>query len=93
MAMEATGSGTGRAASAVLALLALLALSACAGGAEPADPNAPSLAKACAVRPCQCVGTDFAFFLKRQSQPIQWRSNGDAACPEGFRLMLSEPAK
>ena len=74
-------------------LLALLALGACAGGAPPADPDAPSLAKACTVRPCQCLSTEFAFFLKRQSQPIQWRSNGDAACPEGFKLVLSEPPK
>jgi hypothetical protein len=71
--------------------LALLALAGCAGAAPPAsEAPQPSLAKACAVRPCQCLSTNIPFFLVRESSPIRWLENGDASCPEGFKLVLSD---
>ena len=71
--------------------LALLALAACAD--EPPPPSIavkPSLAQACTVRPCQCLSTSGAIFLIRKSAPIRWLKNGDASCPEGFELTLSD---
>lgn len=70
--------------------VALLALAGCAGTAAPHDASQPSLAKACAVRPCRCLSTTVPFFLVRDSAPIRWLENGDASCPEGFKLVLSQ---
>jgi hypothetical protein len=86
------GFGRGRAAAAGLALLALAGLVGCAESPPPA-PGAPSLAAACAVRTCQCLSESIPLFLKRESRPIEWQPNGDAACPEGFKLVPVEQPK
>lgn len=73
------------------ALLLAMLLGACSG--EPTLQGAPELAKACAVRQCQCLSSSIPFFFIRESAPVQWRENGDAYCPEGFSLVLSEAKK
>lgn len=70
------------------AILAAIWLGACAS--EAPLGGTPELAKACAVRPCRCLSDTVPFFLVRKSAPVQWRENGDAYCPEGYSLALSD---
>ena len=70
---------------------AALALVGCAETPPPAGNRPqPTLAKACQVRPCPCLSDSIPFFLVRDSRPIHWQENGDASCPEGFKLVLSD---
>lgn len=69
----------------LLAGLPLL-LAACAGDRK-GDPN---LAVACALKPCECT-PEGAF--GGDPAPVLWRENGDAYCPEGYALRLSDTAE
>lgn len=69
-----------------IAIAAILA--GCTGA--PAQEGQPELAKACAVRACECVSRTTPIFRERERAPLQWRQNGDAYCPDGFKLVLSE---
>jgi hypothetical protein len=71
-----------------LAVLLAAVLGACAE--EPVLGGTPETAKACQVRPCRCLSASIPLFFVRESVPVRWRENGDAYCPEGFVLVLSE---
>ncbi len=50
----------------------------------------PELALACQTRACTCLPEKAGYPLKAEPAPVQWRSNGDAYCKEGYVLRLVE---
>jgi len=67
-----------------LAMPALLLVTA--GCALGQSVQSGSLAGACQMRACECAKS--AGFLGTSSDitPVEWQTNGDAACPDGYRL-------
>lgn len=63
---------------------AALALQACTSrGAQ----DQSQLAKACEVIACSCVPKQHALFSTEEKQPVLWRSDGTAYCPEDAYLV------
>jgi len=50
----------------------------------------PELALACQVTKCVCMPVQASYPLKGEPVPVQWKSNGDAYCPEGYVLRRAE---
>jgi len=66
--------------------MSLLTLSGCSLGMSV---ESGSLAGACQFQPCECVGSGGALGFGGERASIVWRENGDATCPDGFRLRLA----
>lgn len=69
--------------------IAIGLLAGCAGAAEK---EAARLALACQLSKCDCVSNSFTVF---DSEPVLWKPDGSASCPEGYHLRRLEapPAK
>jgi hypothetical protein len=63
----------------------LIATAGCALGTVV---QSGQLAGACQMRACQCVSTDAVFGVTSDVKPVQWQDDGNAICPEGYRLRL-----
>lgn len=63
----------------------VVAVAACAGEAPP-----QSLAKTCQLKACECAAPDTSWFGRAPTIDIRWQPNGDAACPDGYVLRLSD---
>jgi len=63
---------------------ALLFLAGCALEAKP------ELALACQTKKCVCMPAQASFPIKGKPVPVQWKTNGDAYCDEGYVLRLAE---
>jgi hypothetical protein len=71
---------------AVLLTLVLGLVAACAAAAEK---EAAKLSLACQVSKCDCASNFMTLF---DSQPVQWKADGSAYCPEDYHLRRLEPA-
>lgn len=60
-----------------------------AGCAAAAEKEAAKLSLACQVSRCDCVSDVLTFF---DTQPVQWKQDGVAYCPEDYHLRRLEPA-
>lgn len=69
--------------------LALWLLAGCASQRqEEAD-----LALTCQLTTCTCAGPDRLFLSEKEAQPVLWKENGDAYCPEGLELKIDDKKK
>ncbi len=50
----------------------------------------PELALACQTQACVCLPAQVSYPLKGKSAPVQWKTNGDAYCLEGYVLRRPE---
>lgn len=50
----------------------------------------PELALACQTKACVCLPAQATYPLKGEPAPVQWKTNGDAYCAEGYVLRLTE---
>jgi hypothetical protein len=66
-----------------------LVCGAVAGCAAEAEREAARLSLACQVSKCDCASDIFVIF---DSEPIQWKDDGSASCPEGYHLRRLTPA-
>jgi hypothetical protein len=66
--------------------LILTLMTACAGEEE----STVDLTLACQLSKCVCSHRDRPFFEEKEPEPVLWRENGDAYCPDGLELKLSE---
>jgi hypothetical protein len=53
----------------------------------------PDLALACQTAKCTCLPESAGFVLKGEAAAVQWKSNGDAFCPDGYVLRRAEKKK
>lgn len=60
-----------------------------AGCALAQSTETGSLAGACQFRPCECVRAGASLSPFAEVKPVEWLINGDATCPDGFRLRLA----
>ena len=70
----------------ILLAMMLTPLAACAEHGE-AKVN---LALTCQLRKCVCAERDRLFLKSADPEPVLWKQNGDAYCPEGLELRLVE---
>jgi len=71
------------------AILLGLALCLLPGCAEQAAQQAAKLSQACQITKCDCA-SDFMPVFDRQ--PVAWKPDGTASCPEGYHLRRIERA-
>jgi hypothetical protein len=71
------------------AILPTLILGLVAGCAAEVEKEATKLSLACQVSKCDCASNFMTLF---DTQPVQWRSDGSAYCPEDYHLRRLEPA-
>ena len=71
----------------LIGCVAILALTAACTVEEDEAPVELSLA--CQLEKCVCVHPDRAFYEKPDPQPVLWKDNGDAYCPEGLVLEIA----
>ena len=64
----------------------LMLLAACAERDEPSV----DLTLACQLSKCVCSHRDRPFIEEKEPEPVLWRENGDAYCPDGLELKLVE---
>ena len=64
----------------VVCLSLLLALAAC----QERRPYAERMASICQFEACSCQRK--GRLLRIGKQPVKWRANGQAYCPEGYRI-------
>lgn len=77
-----------RHATMTLAGLATLSVAAaCSAGSQ----STANLAGACQMTKCVCADTSALFWQAAETVPIEWRRNGDAACPPGYALVRVPP--
>ncbi len=69
-----------------LMAMMLMLLAACAAR----DESTVDLALACQLNKCICAGPDKLFAQEDEPEPLLWRANGDAYCPDGLELKLVE---
>ena len=62
----------------------LTLLAACADYEE----EKADLPLTCQLSKCICAGPDKVFVAEDEPEPVLWRENGDAYCPDGFELKL-----
>lgn len=62
------------------------------GCAPVPDRSAEALAGACQFRRCICEQLGVPFW-DAVDQPPSWDAQGNAYCPEGYRLTFAPPAK
>ena len=71
------------------AILSILMLGFAAGCAAQAEKEAAKMSFACQVSKCDCASDFMTLF---DSQPVQWKTDGSAYCPEGYHLRRLSPA-
>jgi hypothetical protein len=71
------------------AILSILVLGLVAGCAAEAEKEATKLSLACQMSRCDCASDVMALF---DTEPVQWKSDGRASCPEGYHLRRLSPA-
>ena len=71
---------------AVLLALTLCLLSGCA---EQAAKESAKLSVACQITKCDCASDFMTLF---DSQPITWKPDGTASCPDGYHLRRIQAA-
>jgi hypothetical protein len=71
---------------AILSTLILGLLSGCAAAIEK---ETAKLSLACEVSKCDCASNFMTLF---DSQPVQWKPDGTAYCPEDYHLRRLTPA-
>ena len=69
------------------AALILGLLTGCAGGDDKPDLD---LSHTCQLSKCICAGPDRIFLKREEPEPVRWKANGDAYCPEGMELRLAD---
>lgn len=72
-------------------LSATLALTAACNTAE--NEHALNLPLACQLEKCVCAHPDRHFYEKPNPEPVLWKENGDAYCPEGLVLEQAKKDK
>lgn len=75
----------------LLVFAAILALAAACSIKE--EESAIDLSLACQLNECVCVQPDRPFYEKPEPQPVLWKENGDAYCPDGLALELADKLK
>ena len=69
--------------------LALLGLAlALLAGCTSQEAKQKDLALACQLKPCICTEPKRIFLAEGDPQPVLWKQNGDAYCPEGLQLKM-----
>jgi hypothetical protein len=71
------------------AILSTLILGLVAGCAAEAEKEGTRMSFACQVSKCDCASNIMTLF---DAQPVQWKSDGSAYCPEGYHLRRLAPA-
>jgi hypothetical protein len=71
---------------AILWGLTLCLLSGCA---EQAAKETAKLSQACQITKCDCASNFMTLF---DHQPVTWKPDGTASCPEGYHLRRIQPA-
>lgn len=74
------------------AIVVALSVSGMGSGCT-AGPPPQSLAQTCQIRSCECVADNASWFGRAATTDIAWETDGDATCPEGYALRLSERDK
>ncbi len=69
-----------------LMAMVLTLLAACAEREE----SKVDLTLACQLSKCICAGPEKLFLQEDEPEPVLWREDGDAYCPDGFELKLAE---
>jgi len=64
----------------VVSLTLLLGLTAC----QERRPYAERMASVCQFEACSCLRK--GRLIRTDKQPVKWRANGQAYCPEGYRI-------
>ena len=71
--------------------LALGLVAAALAGCYTSEREQENLAVACAVRDCVCTPERLSLDRERlRNQPVLFHKNGNAYCPDGFRLRFRE---
>ena len=55
--------------------------------------SAVNLSLACQLEKCICAHPDRPFFKRPEPEPVLWKKNGDAYCPEGLALEFADKNK
>jgi hypothetical protein len=77
-----------RTAIVVGAALVVVTVMATGCGGDKSEPA--KMRFACETKQCVCTEAKIYVFRKGNEVPVQWRSTGDAYCPEGYVLGLAE---
>jgi hypothetical protein len=85
IAAEGTTSGEPDMRRAILSILMLGFMAACAAQVEK---ETAKMSFACQVSRCDCASNILTLF---DSQPVQWKSDGSAYCPDGYHLRRLSP--
>lgn len=67
-------------------VLVAMAMAACAAD-ETAEGD---MSLTCQLNKCICAPPPRAFLATKPPEPVLWKDNGDAYCPEGYQLKLDE---
>ncbi len=86
MAFAKTERGRNAMRSLYLMAVILTPLAACAEREE----SKVDLTLACQLSKCICAGPEKLFLQEDEPEPVLWREDGDAYCPEGLELKLVE---
>jgi len=70
-------------------ILSTFILGLVAGCGAAAEKEATKLSFACQVSKCDCASNIMTLF---DSQPVLWKTDGSAYCPEGYHLRRLEQA-
>ncbi len=71
--------------------IALGLVAAALTGCYTSERRQDQLAVGCAVRECVCTPERLSMDRERlRNRPVQFHENGNAYCPEGFRLRFRE---
>ena len=73
-----------------LVVAALSSVAVLAGGCDFKEKKPPNLPLACETKQCVCTEIDPSFFWAAKEVPVEWKSTGDAYCPEGYMLKLAK---
>ncbi len=57
-------------------------------GCAPQEDKQQRLTLACQLKPCVCSEPKRLFLSQGDPQPVLWKQNGDAYCPEGLQLKM-----
>ncbi len=71
----------------LILLTMILVLAAACAGREQAKVD---LTLACQLAKCVCTGADKLFFKREEPQAVLWTDDGNAYCPDGFKLELAK---
>ena len=75
---------------AVVAALSALALAVLTIGCDTKKERLPNLPLACETKECVCTEVEILVFRKIKEVPVEWRSTGEAFCPEGYVLRFAK---